>query len=203
MDTNSGKDQFPLHDRTQFSSAIRVRVDKRRIRRALEKSWQHWVNVLGRLGRLSQSVSGNAYLSRDGVYLALVNQLYNNQFLEGFQLNGCGSRAWTTCTYLKELARISPAFERSVHHTPCIMIHQIVVVIQVRNRSIYCCDWVYENGKSRGEMSGRYACLPKSRVGSGYVTDERRRLPLRKWDGSSSGVRATVSTWSVDQTGVE
>ena len=77
--------------------------------------------------------AGAKHLPGDKVYLALVDQLDENQLLERFHLNACGGRAWTTCTYLEELLRFSPSFERSVHHTPRIMIHQVVIVMQVRN----------------------------------------------------------------------
>lgn len=118
---------------------------------------------------------------RGRAYLALVDQLYKNQLFERFHLNGRSGRAWTTCTYLEELACFSPAFEPSVRHTPSIMIHQVVVVVQVRNRSIYYCDWVGENGKCRGEMSCRYAHLTSlcwMKVGDRWSV----RLTLRKME---------------------
>ena len=152
--TNSGKNQFPLHDRTQLSSIVRIRIHKRRIRRTLEKPRQHWVNILWRWRRLSHVISGRLLSARDKAYLALVNELYENQLFECFHLNGCGSRAWTTCTYLKELLCFSPAFERSIHHTPSIMVHQVVVVMQVRNRRIYGRNRVRKHRKRRSEMSG-------------------------------------------------
>ena len=117
------------------------------------------MNVLGRWRRLSQDVSRSLYALQMRCHPALVNKLYENELLECLHLDACGSRAWTAGTYLEKLPGFRPAFEGSVHHTPCIVVHQIVVVVQVRNGSIYCRDWVRENRKRRGEMSGRYACL--------------------------------------------
>lgn len=92
-------------------------------------------------------------------YLAIQNQLHKHQLLERLQLQGSSSLPRGRHAYLKEVLRLPPALESRQRDASCVMVHETVAVVQVRQGHVYQSDGDLEDGQRGGEVSGFHAYL--------------------------------------------
>ena len=98
--------------------------------------------------------SASSYATLKTSDLARGDQLHQPQFLQCFKLDSTRDDTGAARTNLKELFGFGPLLECSECTAACVVIRQVVVIMQVGERGVDVGYWDEEHGQGRREVAG-------------------------------------------------